>query len=407
MIWICISAVVFAVVSWLNRQAGLWILLASLPLYLVRFEILSMPTTLLEVFIYITALVFIAKNLRGLWSRILKTFLPIGWPAALILVGLIIGTAVSPDLRLSLGIFKGWFVDSAIFYFLVVNIVDWRKVEHYILALLLTTLPMSGLAVWQAATGNFITVDGRASAWFVSANYLSMYLVPILILGAVVWLSRNKLYKGVAMLGWLLGLAALYVSFSYGGWVGLLGALLVGAAVYYRAHWKVWIWGALIPVLAFVSQLGNERFMRMLDLSERSSASVRIQVWQTGLLMIKENWLTGIGLGQFRDQYLAFANRAFSPPWELAILHAHNLLLQFMVNLGIVGTAGFIWLIVQFFRWFRGHLGPMATTLIAAMSAILIHGLIDTTYWKNDLSALFWIILALGFISNQRERISS
>ncbi len=406
MVWVVSSIVVFAAITWLSRQAGVWLLLMSIPLYLVQFEITSVPTTLLEVFIYTAALIFVVQNYKGLWRRIIGTFQPIFFPVVLIFIGLVVGTIVTPDLRLSLGIFKGWFIDPVILYFLVVNAVDWRKIEHFVLALLMPTLPMSILAIWQALTGNFITVDGRASSWFVSANYLSMYLVPILLLGLIVLVSKNKVYQILTALAWLLGLAALYFSFSYGGWLGLLGAGIVGVFVYLHRYWKVWIWAGLIPITLFISQLGNDRFVQMLDLTKRSSASVRLQVWQTGLLMFKEHWLTGIGLGQFRDQYLSYSSRLFNPPWELAILHAHNLFLQFAVNLGLAGLAGFIWLIVNFFIWFRKNSSYLATVLIMAMSAMLIHGLIDTTYWKNDLAALFWVVIALAVLVNGKSKVN-
>jgi len=32
----------------------------------------------------------------------------------------------------------------------------------------------------------------------------------------------------------------------------------------------------------------------------------------------------------------------------------------------------------------------------AAMIVLLVHGLVDTPYFKNDLSVLFWLIIGLG-----------
>jgi len=32
---------------------------------------------------------------------------------------------------------------------------------------------------------------------------------------------------------------------------------------------------------------------------------------------------------------------------------------------------------------------------------ILIHGLVDTTYWKNDLSIIFWLVIVLGYKANR------
>ena len=42
--------------------------------------------------------------------------------------------------------------------------------------------------------------------------------------------------------------------------------------------------------------------------------------------------------------------------------------------------------------------GIIFAATLMAMIAIIIHGLFDTTYFKNDLCALFWLILALRYI---------
>ncbi|MDO8444025.1 MAG: hypothetical protein Q7S80_00785, partial [bacterium] len=78
-------------------------------------------------------------------------------------------------------------------------------------------------------------------------------------------------------------------------------------------------------------------------------------------------------------------------------LHPHNVYLAMWLNLGILGLIIFVIMVVNFFR----RLWPqrnyyLALCLMAAMSAILIHGLFDTTYFKNDLSAIFWLILAFA-----------
>ncbi|MBU1180368.1 hypothetical protein KJ885_05475, partial [Patescibacteria group bacterium] len=48
-------------------------------------------------------------------------------------------------------------------------------------------------------------------------------------------------------------------------------------------------------------------------------------------------------------------------------------------------------------RGVRGDL-IFIITAICAMSALLIHGLVDVPYFKNDLSILFWIIFSMPFI---------
>ena len=34
---------------------------------------------------------------------------------------------------------------------------------------------------------------------------------------------------------------------------------------------------------------------------------------------------------------------------------------------------------------------------LAMMVCILVHGLVDTTYWRNDLAVVFWAVIAANF----------
>jgi hypothetical protein len=38
------------------------------------------------------------------------------------------------------------------------------------------------------------------------------------------------------------------------------------------------------------------------------------------------------------------------------------------------------------------------------VSYILVHGLVDTTYWKNDLAVMFWIIIGMMAIIKKESR---
>jgi O-antigen ligase len=394
--------ILFFALAWKWPRVALWITIFAIPLYIVRFEIGGVPTTLLEIFIYSSWLAWGCANYKTLWQSIRQVYQPI-WGGLLFLgVGLMLGVVASVDIFASLGIVKGWFIGPLLLYFLIIKLVDANKISNYITALLLSSLGLSGFAIWQALTQNFITIDGRASAWFTSANYLSLYLVPVLLLGLIVGGDLDKRKKLLTLVAWLVGLGALYFSFSYGGWLTLILAGLAWGFIFRRYYWKWLLGGLVVPVALFVSQLGSERFTSMLDISTRSSISVRFQVWQTALLMIRENWETGIGLGQFQANYLKYANRVFESPFETHMLHSHNLFFQFLIETGIFGLFGFIWILIfhikQLVMRFSGPAGVLAITL----GAMLVHGLVDVSYWKNDLSAIFWLVLALIVVWNRQ-----
>ncbi|AKM84988.1 MAG: O-antigen polymerase [candidate division Kazan bacterium GW2011_GWA1_50_15] len=400
--WLSIIAVL--VFGWVSRQSpkmGLWLAWLFIPAYLWQIDLGPLPSNFWELAVAGLAIVTLALDWRRARGSLTEVWRSLGWAGGLLLAGLAIGVAVSPDLRLSFGVAKGWFIVPLVFFWLNLHWLRASDLGHYILALILSTIPLSLVALSQTAAQRFVTVDGRASGWFVSANYLSMYLVPILILGIILVQTGVAWQRRLVYLAWWLGGLALYFSFSFGGWLALVMAMLVWAVIRWRRRWREWIWGLALPIIAVATQWRSERWQQMIDLTDRSSASVRLQVWQTAGLMIKEHPLTGIGLGEFRDQYLSYATRLFASPWEMAILHAHNVYLQFWINAGLAGLVGWLWLVIKFFRRAIGRVTPTTTGLVAAMVAILGHGLIDTTYWKNDLAALFWLVFAMMVVATK------
>jgi O-antigen ligase len=84
-------------------------------------------------------------------------------------------------------------------------------------------------------------------------------------------------------------------------------------------------------------------------------------------------------------------------------MYPHNIFLNFWSELGILGALLFCWIIAKFlwqssrFFWTQKD-NPeryIALGLMTSMIVIVIHGLVDVPYFKNDLSVLFWISIAL------------
>jgi len=128
-------------------------------------------------------------------------------------------------------------------------------------------------------------------------------------------------------------------------------------------------------------------------------------VWSAAGKILADNWLLGIGPGMFQQYYLEYQKYFPVPYLEWAVPQPHNLFLAFWLQAGILGLIGFIWLIINFFRrlfnFFINQKSPLALSLMAIMVYILAHGLLDTTYWKNDLSLIFWTIIASGYIADR------
>jgi O-antigen ligase len=69
--------------------------------------------------------------------------------------------------------------------------------------------------------------------------------------------------------------------------------------------------------------------------------------------------------------------------------------LNFWSEIGLFGLLAFLGIIVWFYKiGIRNREYGISIILMAAMTALLVHGLVDVPYFKNDLSVLFWILVA-------------
>lgn len=396
----------FAVLSRKKAEYGVYLAAVSLPLYLFKFKILGIPSTFLEAVIYGLFLVWLS---RGGLEKARKSFSEIKenriFAAGLILffAGVLVSTILSGDLRTSAGILKGWFITPFLLFLIVKSEI---KTENQIKNIF-RALSFSGAAVALVSLVYFfsgrLTFDGRLAAFYLSPNYLAMYLAPILILAAgLVFVSPNRREKIFFSAAAVLIAAAVYLTYSYGAWVALFSA----AAVFFlfgseMSKWK-FLSLAVVVLILFGFQIGGEKFQNLF--SERSSFESRLMIWKAALAIGKDNPIFGVGPGMFQKYYLEY-QKYFPPYLEWAVPQPHNLFLALWLQTGIAGFSGFVLILVSFFKekipaFLRKKEGGQILKNpnfwpALAMFVILIHGLIDTPYFKNDLSVLFWIILAL------------
>ena len=129
------------------------------------------------------------------------------------------------------------------------------------------------------------------------------------------------------------------------------------------------------------------------------SLSSRWLIWESSAAMIRDHPLTGVGLDQFFNQY---GVRYVQPAgWaERYTSHPHNAILDFWVRLGLLGLGvltGLLWLTVT--RLWRGRRSRgmlLPATLLAGLVGGWAHGLIDNSFFLQDLAVFFWLAIALS-----------
>jgi len=399
---------------------GIYLIVFCLPLYLVRFSIFNIPTTVLELMIYALFVVWLMKVKRTGIKETIARIRGIILPIILILIGVSVATVFSWDLRTSAGIWKAWFVDPILFFIVIVSVIkNGEQIKKIFYSLIFSGFVVSVISLIYLIQGK-LDASGRLQAFYTSPNYLAMYLAPVFII--TFWLSivlrkdylpedtgrrpsetspsfspeLGRLRRPPCPLGLrmvflvsnLFLIVVLLLTKSFGAWLGIIAGLVFSLVVYLsKSKNKKIIWGIIFCLLAIVLIFG---FLKINSIQGKLSLNSRLEIWQRAWQVFKIYPIVGIGPGTFEDFFIPY------PRW--GVPQPHNLYLAFLLQAGIIGFIGFIWLLVWFFKTgfknlFKVYSSEFMVILMSVMIYVLIHGLVDTTYWKNDLAVFFWIVI--------------
>ncbi len=307
----------------------------------------------------------------------------------------------------ALGVWKGW-VTSPILYFgvLTQTLKSKEDVEKILRFFFYSSAVVALIAHGFGLFSDGVTIDLRLKGFYESANYLALYLVPAILIGIYFFAMRKSALRWIDHLdiaALVIVAYALFFTQSYAGIIGVFGAL--GLTVLYlilkipklRKKMGASVIALIIVFIGItVSQMNTAKFRQFLDWENRSSTSVRIEIYRTSIDLIKENAVFGLGPGLFQANYQNQAPETLGhAPLEWNMPHPHNIFLGFWLNAGLVGLLAFLALVILMHIRF--------TYPLVAMWGMLLHGLFDMPFWKNDLAMIFWLIMACILILQKYE----
>ena len=196
---------------------------------------------------------------------------------------------------------------------------------------------------------------------------------------------------------------ALLLTYSVGAWLGCGAAILFMAAIRGRKALLTLLVAAGLLAVLLLPVLRVERVVSHLGLQPGSTSVLRLSLWQSSLQMLADHPVLGVGLDGFLELYRTQYIRPEA--WqEPNLSHPHQLVLEFWLNLGVLGVIVLVWFLVAFFqkglRLYRAAEDPwrqaLVLGLLGAMVAACAHGLVDRfLFGSPDLAYLFFIFLAL------------
>ncbi len=309
------------------------------------------------------------------------------------------------------GLLQGFLLLSA---WIVISAVSPRGIwpKRCLGSFLASSAAVAGIGIWQYLSGRaelrwmdlsrFSDTGGRVCSVFSNPNFLAMYLVITvgLSLGGAVGCSGAWSRRACVACG-LLSTLCLILTWSRGAWLAWGIVILLFLLLYSRQSLAILLILPLPSLLLspYLPQNIKNRFLSIGSMRE-TSVKYRMESWQGVLRMIADRpWGIGCGEAAFRQVYPQYA-----VPGTETLMHAHQLLLQITVELGIPGLLLFffiLWyLLVGCVRFFRrqavAEKRAMALAWITATSGCLVMGLFDDIWYNNGLFFLFWLLLIAG-----------
>jgi putative inorganic carbon (hco3(-)) transporter len=271
------------------------------------------------------------------------------------------------------------------------------------------------LATWNDPT-SVLAQETRVYSYLGNPNLLAGYLLAAIALSiAAVFIWQRWLPKILALTMVAVNLSCLYFTGCRGAWIGclaLIAVFLVLSRYWWESYLPRWaqmyllqlvfggIGAALLIAIFFVEPL-QIRIFSIFAGREDSSNNYRINVWEAVQKMIADRPFLGIGPGNeaFNKRYPLYMKDKYSA------LSAYSIYLETMVETGFIGFTCFLWLLTttftqgvkQFFRLrdLENKQGFWLMAALAGMVGLLVHGFVDTVWYRPEINTLWWLLVAI------------
>ncbi|MGE4283445.1 MAG: O-antigen ligase family protein [Clostridia bacterium] len=308
-----------------------------------------------------------------------------------------------------------FYAASLLLVVLLANSIHSRKGLNYLLlAVFAAVLLTSAYAVYQGIVG--VEVDlaltdvelnqgmpGRVYSTLENPNNYAEYLillVPFCVAYILNLQNKNmQIFFGGAL---SISFLALALTYSRAGYVAFAITAFVFIAL---RNWKLIPLALVVGIvmLPFLPQSIMNRIMTISNFKD-SSISYRFYIWEGALDMLKDYWITGIGIGP--EPFARLSSNYMSSVVTKAA-HSHMLFLEIWIEMGIVAIISFMWCLIRTVKKsikviYSGQDKYLANILIAgiaALTGISFMGLVEYVWFYPRIMFAFWLVFAFMMIT--------
>jgi O-antigen ligase len=259
-------------------------------------------------------------------------------------------------------------------------------------------------------------MPGRVYATMFNPNNFAEILVIMLpFYGAVIFNAKTFVKKAAYTAMALPALTVLFCTGSRSGWIAFAVFMFVYTFLKNKRILPFMLVAGMLAV-PFLPQHVYRRLLTLFKLSSDTSAQYRVKIIQTSWPMLKEYFLTGVGLGT--DVFMSVVDNYKQYATKVPV-HTHVMYMQIWVEMGIMGILSFMWFL---FRTIKGAITNILektniyfdNVLIAGVSSllgILTMAAVEYVWYYPRVMLFFWVDIAiilsvLSVIKIRRNKLS-
>ncbi|WP_126428029.1 O-antigen ligase family protein [Brevibacillus marinus] len=333
--------------------------------------------------------------------------------AALFILAVGITAVTSVNLRESLTQYVLYYIPSLLLLVVIMLLIDSRQVLYRFLLCFI----ISGALISVYGLAQYFLLDSMPSKWvdretnplldkrvyatFGNPNIFSQFLLLVLPLSFVlIYYVRDFRQKCLVAVLFGLTALALLLTFSRGAWIA---AALAFVLILLKLDRKLILTGMVLLVVAvlfdLIPDVIKQRVASIADPFEDTSGQWRLQAWLSALAIIRDYWLTGIGMDTttFNRVYVDYQMP------EVNVFHFHNIWIQSFVTGGILGIGTLLFLYYRLIKEsfkaavnrLQTRLSIWGTGLFASLCGIGVAGMTEDVFRDYRVMMAFWLVAAV------------
>jgi len=240
---------------------------------------------------------------------------------------------------------------------------------------------------------------GRITSFYDNPNAFGMLLVMFLPAAASVFFAGRGWRRAVGALSFVLGAAALALTYSRGPWLGFAFSVVLMVALLRPKLLPLFLLACLL-IVPFLPGTVYSRAKTIFNFSDSSTLS-RLPIWKASVDLIKLRPF-GVGLGADTVFDAIYANNLYIN--KATFIHAHNIYLQISAEAGVFAAFVFFCTVMGAIKagirtiWKKAKgdsLRTMTGGCVSGLAGVLLCGLIDYPWSYPRIMFLFWVAFAL------------